>query len=120
MTSCLSRAFVLKQLTSELKSWSGRMIWRRRNNVLPTTNVSTVAKVTHSAAATSSSATVPSASVHVESDGTSSVGFGVTTKVRLGAYANADNSQFHPQLIELGDCLSETRNCNQMLTKVSE
>ena len=120
MTSCLSRAFVLKQLTSELKSWSGRMIWRRRNNVLPTTNVSTVAKVTHSAAATSSSATVPSASVHVESDGTSSVGFGVTTKVRLGAYANADNSQFHRQLIELADCLSETRNCNQMLTKVSE
>ena len=119
MTSCLSRAFVLKQLTSELKSWSGRMIWRRKNVVLPTTNVSTVAKVTHSAAATSSCATAPSA--------TSSVGFGVTTKVRLGAYANADNSQFHrqsiefhPQLIELDDCLSETRNCNQMLTKVSE
>ena len=116
MTSCLSRAFVLKQLISELKSWTGRLFRRRRNTVHPTSNVSTVTKVTHfTAAANSSRATAASANVLVETDGTVGAGFGVTSKGRLGV--NADNSQFHRQL---DNCLSESRNCNQMLTKVAE
>ena len=93
MTSSLSRAFVLKQLISELKSWTGRLFRRRRNTVHPTSNVSTVTKVTHFTAANSSRATAASANVFVESIGTVGAGFGVTTKGRLGA--NADNSQFH-------------------------
>ena len=105
----MSRAFVLKQLTSELKIWSGRMLWRRRNIVLPTSNVLTVTK-----AAASSCTTVPNARAHVESDGTFSAGFNAY------AGANARYSQFHPQLIELDDCLSESQNCDQMLTKVAE
>ena len=117
MTSSLSRAFVLKQLISELKSWTGRLFRRRRNTVHPTSNVSTVTKVTHSTAANSSCATAASASVHVETDGTVGAGFGVTTKGRLSARVNADNTQFHHQL---DNCLSESRNCNQMLTKVAE
>ena len=55
MISCLSRAFVLKQLRSVLARWAGWLTWRKRNIVLPTSNVSTA--LTDSTAATSSKAT---------------------------------------------------------------
>ena len=47
----------MKQLISVLRTWAGRLIWRRRNIVLPTSNVSTAtaatdSTVTHSAKAT--------------------------------------------------------------------
>ena len=57
MSSFLSRAFVAKQLISVLKSWAGRLIWRRRNIVLPTSNVSTATAATDSTATHSAKAT---------------------------------------------------------------
>ena len=47
---CLSRAFVLRQLISVLKRWTGCLICRRRNIVVPINNVSTVATVADSTA----------------------------------------------------------------------
>ena len=58
MTFGLCRAFVLKQLISVLKRWRGRLIWRRRNIIPPTTTTSNVPTgVTGSTAATSSEVT---------------------------------------------------------------
>ena len=57
MSSFLSRAFVAKQLISVLKSWAGRLMWRRRNIVLPTSNVSTATAATDSTATHSAEAT---------------------------------------------------------------
>ena len=58
MTFGLCRAFVLKQLISVLKRWRGRLIWRRRNIIPPTTTSNNVPTgVTDSTAATSSEVT---------------------------------------------------------------
>ena len=143
--SCLSRAFVQKQLISMLKTWAGRLIWRRRNIVLP---VSSVTAVTDSTPATSAlakksshplqlgnadakkvefaphikSAVIPSASTsaHVNTGGT----FCAELGGRFGAYAgvNAHNIKSHSHLFELDDCASESNNCNHMktLAKVTE
>ena len=170
MISCLSRAFVQKQLISVLKSWAGRLFWRRRNIVqpvssvtaatdscaasdadgrrknvvLPTTNnVSTLTAVTDSTAANSAKAStavaknsshplqlgnaqISSASTiaHVNTGGT----FCAELSGRFSACAsdNAHNSQSHSHFIELDDCMSESKNSNQMtihmktLTKVAE
>ena len=182
--SCLSRAFVQKQLISVLKSWTGRLMWRRRNIVQPMNNVSTVNAVTDSTAATSAkprnivlptsnvSSTVNTAvtdssaadsakartalakkrfhplrlgnaeakkvesAPHVISSASTSphVDFeaGGTFFAELGgrfdayAGANGQNIQSHSHFIELDNCLSESKNCNQMkiqmktLTKVAE
>ena len=139
----------MKQLISLLKSWAGRLIWRKRNVVLPTSNVSSNTTVTDSTDATSATTALAKKSPcplrlgnddakkvesapHIESAVISSsstsahVDTDSTFCAGLGDSVNAHSVQFHSHFLELDDSLSECKNCNQMknhmktLTKVAE
>ena len=130
MTSGLCRAFVLKQLISVLKRWRGRLIWRRRNIIPPTTSNNVPTGVTDSTTALAKRSSRPlgpggsgvtkvesappinvissgSTSAHVETGDTFGADFGVRSKFSTYAGANAHKSQLHSHFIELDGCLTK-------------